>query len=247
MIRKLALMALILVGCTRTVQAPPVPLSTEEIQYVSTKTVQVCHSGTGRPIQYVAETGASTGISIDYVRTAAARVGLKIAFVPFRNQELAIQGFQARKCDVLAAVKRIPEREEYIAFTQPYIVFGTTMLVHSLPIQFPMKIGFGRKYSVQATLEKLGKQVQIVPFENDAESYEALERGDVSAIVLDELSAGEIERVHGRKYAHAAVNFQYEISMGVQPENAVLLSILEKALANITIAEKADMYSLNVR
>jgi ABC-type amino acid transport substrate-binding protein len=240
------IVALLLVSCGKKQETPKIVLTAPQQMIVDAGVpIKVCHSSTGRPIQWT-DDGEPAGISIDTLKLVAERTSLRLEFMPLANQAAAVDAFKAKKCDILAAVKPLPERNEFMNYTQPYLVMGSTMLVQELPIQFPMRVGFGRKYSIQPTLEYLAKQVTVVPFDNDEESFKALLDHRIDALVADELSAFMLEHKYNRKFAHSAVNFQYDISIGYQKGSNTLGTLLSLGLSSITPAEKAEIMSRNV-
>lgn len=243
MLRYLLILAAVLAGCSKPVEK--IVLSPQEQLVVNTRELRVCHSATGNPIQWVND-GQSDGISIDYIKLVAERTGFSLRFIPQQNQAEAVDAFVDRKCDVLAAVKPLPERYEYMSFTPAYLLFGSTMLVRSMPIQYPVKVGFGRKYSIQPSLKYLVGQAEVVAFDNDEESFKALIAGQIGAIVLDELSAWRIQKQYKLKFPRAPVDFQYDISMGFHKDDAIIGEILTRGLASITLPEKQEIFNRHI-
>ncbi len=239
-------LALSLIACEKKIPTnPPVLLSGAEVAYTSSTEIKACYPRGSRPIMWLDGDNA-TGISVETLRAVAGKVNLNVKFIPKDSQAQVIEHFQARKCDIAVAVKEIPERAEFMSFTQPYLFIGTTMLVRQLPIKFPMRVGFGRRFGIESTVQKFGGQLDIVEFATEPESFAALQDGTVSAMVTDELSARQLEKQHNTKYARAGVDFYYDLAFGFQKDNPLLGELLRKGLANLTVEEKAAIYETEV-
>lgn len=220
-------------------------LSGEELAYTSIKEVTACYARLARPIMWL-DTGEATGITVETLRAVANKINLKIKFIDKDNQAQVIEDFKLGKCDIATAVKETPDRAEFMDFTQPYLFIGTTMLVRQLPIKFPMRVGFGRKFGIESIMQRHAGQLEIVEFSSDRESFKALLQNDISAIVVDDLTAQQLEKENNIKFARAGVNFYYDIAFGFQKNNQLLGELLRKGLANLSVKEKLSIYKTEI-
>ena len=220
-------------------------LTGEEIAYISTQEVKACYPRGSKPIMWLDRNNAA-GISVETLRVVANKVNLKVKFIDKDHQTHVIEDFKLGKCDIVTGVKETPERAELMNFSQPYLFVGGTMLVRQLPIKFPMRVGFGRKFGIESTMRQFGSQLKIVDFLTDRESFTALLADEVSAIVLDSLTAEQLEKENNIKFARAGVNFYYDISFGFQKNNSLLGELLDKGLANLTNEEKLLIYKTEI-
>ena len=235
-----------LAACERNIPSnPPVLMSGAELVYTSNNQVTACFPRGSRPIMWL-DDKTPTGVSVETLRAVASKINLNVKFIDKVNQAQVIEDFQAGLCDIATGVKETPERAEFMDFTQPYLFIGTTMLVRQPPIKFPMRVGFGRKFGVASTVQKFGGQLDVVEFASDRDSFKALVANDISAIVIDELTAHQLEKENNIKFARVGVDFFYDIAFGYQPNNPMLGELLRKGLANLTIQEKAAIYEAEI-
>ena len=238
--------SLSLIACeSKTPQNLSILLTSEERAYISTQEVTACYPRGARPIMWLDENDA-TGITVETLRAIANKINLNVKFVDKDNQTIVMEDFKLGKCDIATGAKETPERAEFMDFTQPYLFIGTTMLVRQLPIKFPMRVGFGRKFGIESTMERFKGQLQIVDFASDRESFKALLADEVSAIVLDDLTAQQLEKENTIKFSRAGVNFYYDIAFGFQKNNQLLGELLRKGLANMSVEEKLKIYETEV-
>jgi two-component system, NarL family, sensor histidine kinase EvgS len=85
------------------------------------KTLRVAVKPNWGPIDVVQGDGLYTGMSGDYMQLVARRLGLGLEATQYLSQNDALQAMRTGSADILPALARTPEREMFIAFTQPYL------------------------------------------------------------------------------------------------------------------------------
>ena len=229
---------LLAMACSDRIQevSPKIDISPDELAYIQSTEVIVALEETYPPFVFI-ESDEARGISIEYLDLISKKTGLRFKFKREKNLSNVFEAFKAKKVDIATSLKRTHEREEFMAFTKPYVSVGLVMLTNELPIQFPMVVGYSKGFSVQSHLERLGSQVQLKTFENDNELMKALIRREIGGAVLDSGSATVLEAKNGVRFNRSPVNFQYDMALGFQRENMILGSILDKGIAAISEAE----------
>lgn len=230
------------IACSEQVQdmKSSARLSPDEIAYVQSSEPIVALEETYPPFIFI-ENDKARGISVEYLKLISEKTGLRFRFKREKNLSDVFVAFKAHQIDVATSLKKIPEREEFMAFTKPYVSIGLVMLTNELPIQFPMIVGYSKGFSVQTHLERLGSQVQLKTFENDDELMKALIQKRIGGAVLDSGSATVLEARNGVRFNRSPVNFQYDMAFGFQKNNPILGSILDKGIAAISEAEHSAL------
>ena len=223
---------------------PAIELTTEEKAYIAANTLSVGFPRRGPPMSWLSDDGPK-GIAIDYLKAVSASTGLKLRYVPYDTQAANIDAFKAGVNDIASHVKKVPDREPFMSFTQPYIVLSVVMLIHDLPIKFPVVVGYAGKYPIQAMLERNAGGMVLKPFPTDDDSMNAMTKNEIGAMVIDVTTADFLERKYNVKYIRSPVDFSYDLAFGYQKNNAILGSILSKGLSNMSSLERAKIFSAN--
>jgi ABC-type amino acid transport substrate-binding protein len=73
------------------------------------------------PIEWINEKGTYSGIGADYVRLLQQRLGVELVPVTGQSWNEVLRNARDREIDVLPALARSPDREAYLAFTEPLL------------------------------------------------------------------------------------------------------------------------------
>jgi ABC-type amino acid transport substrate-binding protein len=234
----------LLISCSRREvdpPSPPISLSGPEVAFLRSHVVTVGYPRYAVPLAFQNQKGDAAGSGPAFIRLIAKKTGLRVQFIAYETQAQSLEAFKRHETDIALPVKDVPERRDYMAFTQPYMLVNSVMLVHELPIKFPMQVGFGGKFAIQSTLEKLGKQVQIRPYPRDELAFQALMHNELGAVVLDVQGADYLEHKYSVRFARSPVDFVYDLAFGFQKDNMPLGSILSKGLVNMSTQEKLQI------
>ena len=227
--------------------------SKEELDYLHQHPVITI--GTDRdwgPFEFFDSVNGYSGMSADYFKLFEKKLGVK--FKPEFSDSwasvtrLAEQG----KIDLYTCAVATPEREQYMRFTKPYL-------------SFPMALAATEKSAYVGDYSQLeGYTVAVV---KDYWSHEFLKthypkvKLMVVPNVVDGLSAVIDGRADGYLGNLAVINFNvrkfgmegirivgqfphhFELAMGVQKSEPILFSIMQKALASVTKAEREEIFS----
>lgn len=235
------LLVLALVGCQCTVESTiaesmPIQLTAEEQAYVASKEFTMGYPSAIHPIVFD-NNGMPDGLAAKYAKLIVKRTGLRLRYLSFRSNALYTEAFAANGFDLLmvAAVRA----DSIKLVTDPYFRQNNYLLVDQLPIQFPMKVGVGSRYSLAEAIKKLGGSVTFVSFKNDETSFTALMAKELGGAVMGQAVSDYLEQKYDRKFAHSKVNFVHEIRFGCHINDVMLCGILNKAVNSITPEERA--------
>lgn len=166
---------------------------TAAFETVEEGTLTVCSDIPYPPFE-MQEGGEYTGFDMDLMREISEGLDLEM-----QVQDSSFEGLQSGlalnsdQCDIVASAMTITEeREENLDFTEPYYDSQQSLLVpsdsdvSSLEDLSGMRIGVQQGTTGQAyTRENAPDDAEIVAFPSDGEMYQAIQAGQVDALLQD--------------------------------------------------------------
>ncbi|MFZ3453600.1 basic amino acid ABC transporter substrate-binding protein [Arthrobacter sp. 7Tela_A1] len=156
-------------------------------------TLTVCSNVPFQPFEYVNDNGEYTGFDMDLTREIATGMDLE-----WQVQNVSFDGLQsgtvlaAGQCDVIAAAMSVtPEREDKMAFSEPYYDSLQSLLVpadssvESLEDLAGKKVGVQQGTTGEAYARENAGDAEVVSFQTDAELFPALQAGAIDAVLQD--------------------------------------------------------------
>ncbi len=202
------------------------------------------------PYQIIKENDPPQGIAIEYLKLVEERTGLKFEY------EMAKQSFAEflesiklhQGPDMTPLIARSPDREQFLSFTTPYIsspyvIFarqqeGVLIDINGLSGK---KLAVPKGFIIQQFLERDYPEIRLVLFENDEQSLLALSSGKVDAYIGNLTVASHLIQKRGLSNLRVVAPTPYGdhvLSMGNRNDWPELTTMIDKALASITEAEK---------
>jgi len=190
------------------------------------------------------------GIVIEYLKLIENRTGIRFEY-EVTDQPFAefLESMRQRQGpDMTAVIMPTPEREQYLAFTEPYLSSPYVIFIRQednpiFDIQglFEKTLAVPRGYVVQEQLESNYPRVKLALFDSDEKALEAVATGQADAYIGNVTVASHI--IHQKGLSHlkvtAAAPFSDQaLSIGNRKDWPELTSIVDKALASITEEEK---------
>jgi ABC-type amino acid transport substrate-binding protein len=196
------------------------------------------------PFGFVDQAGNAEGISVDYWMILANKLDLKIKFEPmeFARQ---LESLKSGQVDSLAGIFPLKERESYFDFSKPFAEINTYIYVskgHEKVQGFQDLKGLRVGAVKGDSGEDLARAAGLSPkeFSSYPATVAALGKGEVDAIVMDELVASfEISK---QKLQEKIIRVEKPVAHGemtlpVKKDNKVLLGILNKGISAISRQE----------
>ena len=202
------------------------------------------------PFSFLDHDGRAIGISPAFVRAINRRIGgaLKLVPGPWKQR---YEDVKEKRLDALLDLTPKPEREPFFNFTKPYLSVPHVIVARKdVPViadlaalggkVMALEKGFGNVLRVR----KSHPEIKISEYDGTREALEAVARGEAYAYggnraVATYLMTSEVMvnlKVHGQLGFPGSI-----LAMGVRKDWPMLRSILEKALADITIAERQEI------
>ena len=202
------------------------------------------------PYMITREDGPPQGIAAEYLNLIKKRTGVNFEYEvtkqPFAEFLEAMK--QRSGPDMTLLIARTPAREEYFSFTTPYITTASVIFAHEedeLIVDINGLAGKAlavpRGYNVQNILAEDFPNIKLVLFDSDYDALKAVALHKADAYNGNLIVASHIIHQYGLsglKVLAPAPPGEQTLSMGIRKDWPQLTSIIDKALASITEAEK---------
>ena len=198
------------------------------------------------PFEWFTLDGAYKGIAADYLRLVEQRLGIKFELVHTKEWSQVMDMARARQVDILPAVARSTQREQYLLFTTPHIsakgVIVTGKGYENIQELKGKKIAVVTDYVWDDLITHSNFEVRLYRVERNLDGLELAALGGVDAMVSDIASVTYLIRQHGlsnlRIVKDNGVDRNLELSFGIRNDWPELQTILEKAVASLTFEER---------
>ena len=204
------------------------------------------------PLEFFDKQGVYRGIAADFIHLLEKKLPLKFEIVALHNWNEVIQQAKSRQIDMFGAAVPTPERLKYMRFTKPYVKFPAVVLVRNSAKNFPKLSELqGKRVAVvsnYADHEYMARTFPNIPLDvmpDISSGLRQLSFGKVDAMVLNLASASYYIQKDGISNLQVTqdTDFVFDLSFAARSDWPLLISILEKGMANITPAEKKEILS----
>jgi ABC-type amino acid transport substrate-binding protein len=199
------------------------------------------------PYEFIDSDGVYKGIAADYIKLISERTGLKITVAPDLTWPEAYEKAVTRDLDALPCVAQTREREKYFIFSQPYYTFQRVIYVkednssiNSLDDLKNKSVAVQKDSSHHSFL--LGyPEIKLHLYTNVEDALRAVASGEETAFVGNLATSNYLIKSYGftdLKYIKMKDEEEKSLCFAVRSDWPILVSILNKALTNITEEEK---------
>ena len=216
------------------------------------KTIKMCTNPDWNPIEFVAN-GIPQGISIDTLKVIRKILHNKISFqyVPTLSWEQSQEYLKQRKCDILPSAVKNAKRKKYADFTTPYMNYKIMIItknnigfITSLD-KYKDKIFVRKEGSGLITLlKKKYPKIKIIETKTYKEMFEKVANGDAFATI----ATLPVSLYYIKQYGFTNLKISgsldktYHLGIAVRNDKPLLLSILNKALNNISENQHQNIF-----
>ncbi len=204
---------------------------------------------------YVIVEGRQTpqGISIEYLKLIGQRTGINFQYEvteqPFHEFLDSIR--QRQGIDLTPIIVATEERETYLSFSgsyvsSPYVIFAREQdeLIQDISGMDGKTLALPRSFAVQQRIAEDYPGIVQALFDSDEQALQAVATGKVDAYIGNLTIASHIIHRRGFSTLRVIASIPYDdqlLSMANRSDWPELTSIINKALATITEAEKTAM------
>ena len=202
------------------------------------------------PFEFLSEDGDYAGMAADFMRLIEEKSGLTIQVQNNATWKDVIDSAKAGNLDVLPAVMRSTQREEFLNFTTPHINYPMVILtdrdsrfVSSLDDLEGERVVVVDGYVTEDLLRQNHPGLDLVVAKDINQAIEWVSQGEVHAFVdnLASISQTIADRGYTNLRISGTTKYEFALSLGVPKGKPVLLSILQKSLDAISEEEAAKI------
>jgi two-component system, cell cycle sensor histidine kinase and response regulator CckA len=229
-------------------------LTEEEKNYLKTKKyITMCNNPNWTPIVFAkgGNQDDMQGIAIDTLREIEKRLGVIFKNIPTKSWKEGQAYLKDYKVDILPCYIRSPAREKYANFTKPYL-------------RLPLAIIAGKDKSIVSGLDevmdkpwtrqrnsglipKLLKDypdMKIIKTSGDIESFQYVNSGKAYFTIATLPVASHVitQNMFNNLQIIGYTDFTYYLHIAVSDDDTLLLSILDKALADIPEERSKEIF-----
>lgn len=235
------------IGCRK--ETTNDPFTAQEKEWLSKHDGKIVlgHDPNAKPVDFIDEKGEFRGIAADYVKLLEERLHIKFKIVHLKTWEEVLTKAKEREIDVLCAFAKNADREEWMLFTDPYLVIPTVILTRkddqrdlSLGNMKGMKITFTKDWVVDDYLRTNHGDLEFLPAVNGKAAMNYLSTGQADAWVTAlTIASNEIEKnkVSNLRIA-GEVDLSINLAFASRKDWPILNRILDKGLRLISPEEK---------
>ncbi len=211
------------------------------------KYISMCIDPNWMPFEALDKKGNHIGISADYFKLFDKMIPSEYKLVKTTSWSESIRFMKNKKCDILSLAMKTPSRENYMNFTSSYLkiplVIATkpdVQFMDNLQVLNGKKIAIPRDYALIEIFRKQYPSIKIVEVEDIEEGLYKVKKGDVFGYVGTLASIGyKFQTIfEGELKISGRFDEYLELSMAVQKDDPLLLSIVQKSINNLEQHQK---------
>ncbi|MBT2297068.1 bifunctional diguanylate cyclase/phosphodiesterase [Pseudomonas fluorescens] len=202
------------------------------------------------PFEFRDDQGRYQGLAADYVDVIRERLAVTLTPIEPVSWTMVLEQVAQGKIDLLPGIMSTPERQNYLAFTRPYLDFPIVILAHhggaephNLEDLYGLKIAVVENYAPHELLRNHHPDLNLVALPNVSSALQALATDKVDAVVGD--LASSVWSLRQLKldglYVSGETPYRYQLAMGVPRENKLLVGILDKVIADMSPAQISEI------
>ncbi|PQJ97579.1 transporter substrate-binding domain-containing protein [Chromatium okenii] len=226
--------------------------SDERIWLSKHSTIRYAVNPDWAPIQYINHDNQPNGISPDYLDHISALIGVHFEPVNLPNWTESLRQLESGQIDLLPAIAQTLERSQQFHFTAPYLSFPVAIFA---PINAPFygnldalsnkRVAVIENHAIANWLQKDHSKITLLPFTDMQQALQALDARKIDAFVDSLVTTSYTLSREGLVQIRMAGTTPYEMSLGmaVRQDWPQLASILDRAIATISMRERDSIQS----
>ncbi|WP_413792940.1 MULTISPECIES: EAL domain-containing protein [unclassified Pseudomonas] len=243
--------ALLLSLMTWTATAGALTLTDDELRWLKDHPdLRLGIDASWPPFEFRDDQGRYQGLAADYIEIIRERLAVRLTPIEPASWTAVLEQVAQGKIDLLPGIMSTPERQNYLAFTRPYLDFPIVILAHhggaqphNLTELYGLKIAVVENYAPHELLRSHHPDLNLVALPNISSALQALATDEVDAVVGD--LASSVWNLRQLKleglYVSGETPYRYQLAMAVPRDNKILVGILDKVIADMSPAEVAEI------
>ncbi len=203
------------------------------------------------PFEFIDDKGDYVGMVSDVVKLIEERLDYKFNINHKASWGETLEGFRNHEVDLISAVAKTPQREEYMLFTEPYFSFPIVLVIREglgfvtdLRELDDERVGVVKGYASYDYLIINHPDLNLQVVETVEEGLQALSDGELDVFVSNIPSVSYLIKQKGLLNVRltSITPYVYDLRVAVPKDNPRLVSILNKAIASISQKDFDEIY-----
>jgi len=216
----------------------------EHLFLKSIKSISLCVGPDSIPLDAI-ENGVHVGVNAEFMVLFERLIGTPIQLVPTRFWLESIDKVKNAECDILSLIQETPKRREFLHFTDSYVeipfVVVTTQekfFAANLSNLVDKPLAIRKGYSYSELLRSRFPDIQLTELDSIEHGLDMVNTGQIFGYFTGLQIAGFAIQDGG--YSNLKISGQFDelttikLGIGVNKTKPFLVSIFNKAIANIT-------------
>lgn len=203
------------------------------------------------PIEAINEAGEYVGMAADYMELIQKKAGFDFTLVVYPSWKKVVEESKKKNVDVLAAITRSDQREEYLNFTTPHIklpgmIIVSDRIVGSVTIDDlkNMKVASPAGYVWFDLIGADHPDIKLIEAKNLKEGLRDLSFGLIDAVVADPATVTQVIKEEGLSNLRIGgeTGYFFNLAFATRKDWPVLRDILEKTILSISEEEHKAIF-----
>lgn len=242
--------------CVNTLHAAEIKLNNEELEFINKHPVITVGNEMDWPPFDFSQYGKPRGLSIDFIKLLAKKAGLEINFVNGYTWGELLSKLESHEIDVLPAIYKTAEREEYTLYTKPYLkgtlgiyVNKSNTTIKSIEDLVGKNVGVQGGFGeiVASKLAALG--VEFVEYPQSIQLLQKLSDNMLDAVIGNPLLFSYVTQYNKIINTRFLTTIQLpekkldsiNLYVGVRKDYPILRQILDKAIDAVSAEEMSEI------
>lgn len=248
------LLAIVLSGVlySSSVFSADIVLTPEEKQWLAENPViRLSPDPDFAPIEAINEAGEYVGMAADYMELIQKKVGIDFTLVIYPSWKKVVEESKKQNVDVLAAITKSAQREEYLNFTTPHIklpgmIIVSDRITDSVTIDDlkNMKVASPAGYVWFDLIGADHPEIKLLEAKNLKEGLRDLSFGLIDAVVADPATVTQVIKEEGLSNLRIAgeTGYYFNLAFAARKDWPILRDILEKTIVSISEEEHKAIF-----
>ena len=248
------MLAMVLSGVLYSVSAysADIVLTAEEKQWLAENPViRLSPDPDFAPIEAINEAGEYVGMAADYMELIQKKAGFDFTLVVYPSWKKVVEEAKKQNIDVLAAITKSAQREEYLNFTTPHIKLPGMIIVSDRTTESVtiddlknMKVASPAGYVWFDLIGADHPEIKLLEAKNLKQGLRDLSFGLIDAVVADPATVTQVIKEEGLSNLRIGgeTGYFFDLAFAARKDWPILRDILEKSIISISEEEHKAIF-----
>lgn len=228
-----------------------ISLTPDEKAYLQDRSVfTLCVDPDWLPYEKIDKNGQYVGLVAEYMSVLQDRLNISLNIMKTKSWEETQKSYRKGSCDIVSALNKTAEREQYLTFTKPYINSPAVLAINAnnkrdknLADLKDKTLGMVKGYVYDSKLREQYPNINIKYFMNMEDAIQSVSNGDIDATLgpLFLLFALTQDTNSNKLKILGNSEFRDELRIGIKKDNLVLANIISKAVLSFSKKDNAQI------